>query len=33
MIPRRFKGGGPRLIILFIILLPFVVIWETAKKS
>lgn len=33
LIPRRFKGGGPRLIILFIILLPFVVIWETAKKS
>lgn len=27
------NGGDPRLIILFIILLPFVVIWETAKKS
>lgn len=27
------NGGDPRLIILFIILLPFMVIWETAKKS
>ena len=26
-------GGDPRLIVLFIILLPFMVIWETAKKS
>ena len=29
----REKGGDPRLIILFILLLPLMVIWETAKKS
>ena len=27
------NGGDPRLIILFIILLPLMVIWELAKKS
>lgn len=27
------RGGAPRLIILFILLLPVMIIWETAKKS
>lgn len=27
------NGGDPRLIILFVLLLPLMVIWETAKKS
>ena len=27
------NGGDPRLIILFILLLPLMVIWELAKKS
>lgn len=27
------RGGDPRLIILFILLLPLMVIWELAKKS
>lgn len=29
----RLGGGDPRLIILFILILPLMVIWETAKKS
>lgn len=27
------NGGDPRLIILFILALPIMIIWETAKKS
>lgn len=29
----RYRGGDPRLIVLFVLLLPLMVIWETAKKS
>lgn len=30
---RSLRGGGPHLIILFILILPLMIILETAKKS